>query len=142
MLLRANIKELFDLRNPGYAVQVVKHDYKTKHARKYVGTEMEAENHDYPRKNWSSVILWNCGHIAHFKNRHRMSTTDGKFLHRFGWLEDEQIGELPVEWNWLCDEYGENPEAKLLHWTAGGPFLPHYADSPMSAHWHDLAIES
>jgi hypothetical protein len=36
------------------AVAVVKHDYKTKHRRKYIGTPLEADNADYPRKNWSS----------------------------------------------------------------------------------------
>jgi hypothetical protein len=135
MLLRADIAELWALRDDTKAVQVVKHDYQTRHARKYIGTEMETANDDYPRKNWSSVIIWNCGHVAHFDNRTAIEYGDGKYLHRFGWLKDEEIGELPVEWNWLADEYGHNPEAKLLHWTAGHPGFYHYKNAPHSGEW-------
>jgi hypothetical protein len=41
----------------------------------------------------------------------------------FRWLDDERIGELPIEWNWLPDEFGVNPEAKLLHYTLGNTLL-------------------
>jgi hypothetical protein len=143
MLLRADISELAGLFDPSKAVQVVKHEYKTKHQRKYVGTEMEADNKDYPSKNWSSVILWNCGHIAHFHAKKEIKRAikkgDGKYLHRFGWLQEHQIGSLPAEWNWLADEYGENPKAKLIHWTAGYPGFKHYENAPMSQHWHETA---
>lgn len=143
MLLRADISELAELFDKTKALQVVKHDYKTKHARKYIGSEMESDNPDYPGKNCSSVILWNCGHIAHFKSRHRIRRAieegDGKFLHRFGWLEEKDIGDLPIEWNWLPQEHGDNPEAKLVHFTAGIPGFKHYRDSPMAEHWHGVA---
>ena len=141
MLLKADINELWALRDKNYAVQVVKHDYQTKHPRKYVGTPMESENASYPRKNWSSVMLINAGHISHFKHRHAireaLEKKDGAFLHRFSWLDDDEIGELPVEWNWLADEFGENPEAKLLHWTAGIPGFYHYHHAPHAQEWRD-----
>jgi hypothetical protein len=143
MLLRADISELAEWFDKSKAVQVVKHDYRTRHARKYVGTEMEAPNPDYDRKNWSSVILWNCGHMAHFKARKEISKAiqkgDGKYLHRFGWLEDNLIGELPVDWNWLPQEFGDRPTAKLIHYTAGIPGFEHYRSGPMSEHWHEIA---
>lgn len=143
MVLLADISELAQSFDKTKAVQVVKHDYRTRHARKYVGTEMEANNQDYDRKNWSSVILWNCGHTAHWnarnKIRNALEAGDGKFLHRFGWLEDKHIGELPIEWNWLPQEHGDNPNAKLIHYTAGIPGFKHYADDPMSNEWHRVA---
>ena len=131
MLLRADIAELWSLRDLYKAVQVVKHDYKTKHPRKYVGTAMEADNHDYPRKQWSSVMLINCGHY-HWRDMtpERVEQMTGPELHRFSWLRDDLIGGLPIEWNWLADEFGPNPDAKLLHWTAGVPAFPHYANAP------------
>ena len=139
MLLRAPLSELFALYDSKYAVQVVKHDYRTKHPRKYRGTEMEADNEDYPRKNWSSLILWNCGHRAHFKARDQIRAAiangDGKFLHRFGWLEDDQIGGLPVEWNWLPDEQGKNVNAKLLHFTTGLPVIRAHVHVPHAQAW-------
>lgn len=135
MLVRDDLSKILALRNSKYAVQVVKHDYKTKQRRKYLGTAMEADNQDYPMKNWSSVILWNCGHKAHFDARNELRGTDGSFLHRFAWLDDEQIGEIPVEWNWLADEYGENKEAKLLHWTCGMPGFYQYREAPHAHLW-------
>jgi lipopolysaccharide biosynthesis glycosyltransferase len=133
MVLQEDITNLYKLFDSNYAVQVVKHDYKTKRSTKYLG----AKNEDYPRKNWSSVVLWNC---AHPKNK--MLTTDfvqtasGSQLHRFTWLDDADIGTLPVEWNWLADEYGENPNAKLIHYTLGTPCFEEFANTPMSEHWH------
>jgi lipopolysaccharide biosynthesis glycosyltransferase len=62
MICLGDIAELWALRDPYKAVQVVKHDYRTKHPRKYVGTRMESDNPDYPRKNWSSLMLINCAH--------------------------------------------------------------------------------
>ena len=140
MLVRSDINELLEMKDHRYAVQVVKHDYQTKHPRKYLGTEMESDNRDYPRKNWSSVMLVNGAHISHHRNRQAIreaiAAKDGAFLHRFAWLDDEEIGSLPVEWNWL-DEYGENVDAKLLHWTNGIPGFYHYHKAPHADEWKD-----
>lgn len=136
MIAHGDIAELAELASGWHAVQVVKHRYQTRNHRKYVGTEMECENTHYPRKNWSSVIIWNC---AHYRNR--VLTPDfiakqtGAYLHGFQWLQDERIGELPIEWNWLCDEYGANTTAKILHWTAGIPMIAAYRDAPHAADW-------
>jgi hypothetical protein len=133
MLLRDDIAKLWELRDPSKAVLVVKHDYQTRMTQKYLG----AKNENYPRKNWSSVILWNCGHEAN-----KALTADfvmnatGAQLHRFTWLDDSLIGELPKVWNWLPDEFGANPEAKLLHWTLGTPSFHEFADEPMAGEWH------
>lgn len=132
MLLRADLAGLWALRSAESAVQVVKHDYKTKHPRKYVGTELEDGNVDYPRKNWSSVVLWNCGHPAH---RALEAAAPGAFLHRFGWLAGEAIGELPKEWNHLVGEYEPNPNAKVAHFTLGVPGFSHYANSEFADEW-------
>lgn len=113
MLCRGNLADLFRMQDETKAVSVVKHDYQTKFSRKYIGTSMESPNINYPRKNWSSVILWNC---AHPSNREMYGE-----LHRFGWLKDKEVGELPRIWNWLADEFGYNQEAKILHYTAGAP---------------------
>lgn len=134
MICRADIAELWGLRDPYKAVQVVKHDYRTKHPVKYLG----ARNEDYERKNWSSLILWNC---AHFQNRQLSPETvaamTNQALHRFQWLPDDRIGELPKEWNWLVSEYSENPDAKLLHYTIGTPCFPDYSRCPQARDWHD-----
>lgn len=133
MIVRDDITKLWDLRDPTKDVQVVKHDYKTKMVEKYLG----AKNENYPRKNWSSVILWNCNS---FPNRcltpEFIQRATGAELHRFTWIDNERIGELPIEWNWLPDEFGPNPDAKLLHYTLGTPSFHEFADTPQGSEWH------
>ena len=141
MLCRADICELAKLFNPTMAVQVVKHDYRTRHLRKYIGTAMEADNADYPRKNWASLMIINAAHFAWRQIGpefvQRASAMD---LLQLRFLPDERIGELPAVWNWLVDEAGPNPDAKLLHFTAGIPIFPAHADAPMAQEWTDSLL--
>ena len=133
MVVHGDIAELWDMRNPCMDVQVVKHDYKTRMPVKYLG----AKNEDYPRKNWSSVILWNCNSFPNRKlTPEFIQKSTGAELHRFSWIDDARIGELPIEWNWLPDEFGPNPNAKLLHYTLGTPCFNEFADTPQSEDWH------
>jgi hypothetical protein len=113
---------------------VVKHDYRTRHPVKYRG----ASNVDYPCKNWSSVILWNCGYAPH-----RCLTPDfvskeaGSYLHRFEWLRDEKIGELPRAWNHLVSEYEPDRDAKIAHFTIATPCFHGYQAQEHAAEWFD-----
>ncbi len=133
MIVRDDIVKLWDLREVTKDVQVVKHDYKTKMTKKYLG----AKNEDYPRKNWSSVILWNCSSYPNRKlTPDFIQQSTGAELHRFTWLDDERVGELPREWNWLPDEYGPNTDAKLLHYTLGTPCFHEFATTPQGEEWH------
>jgi lipopolysaccharide biosynthesis glycosyltransferase len=133
MILKDDIINLWKLRDDKFAVQVVKHNYTTSKSIKYLGSK----NEDYPRKNWSSVVLWNCEHI---KNKMLtpsfIKNSSGQFLHRFSWLSDDDIGELPIEWNWLPDELGINLNAKLLHYTLGTPCFNQFSTGPMTDEWH------
>jgi lipopolysaccharide biosynthesis glycosyltransferase len=134
MICCDDIAKLWRQRDESKALLVVKHDYKTKAKDKYLGNK----NEDYPRKNWSSFILWNCGHP-----KHRVLDTDfvmratGAQLHRFTWLEDSDIGTLEPHWNWLTTEYPDNPEAKLLHYTLGTPCFSDYRNADMADVWHE-----
>ncbi len=123
------------MRDDSYAALVAKHKYKTKAKKKYIGTSMETINADYERKNWSSVILWNCEHPVNriLTPAYVMGAT-GRKLHRFEHLDDSDIGELPLEWNWLADEY-EPEDAKLIHYTLGVPSIPHYKGSLKADEW-------
>lgn len=134
MICTGDVAELlkYPEQEPEKAVWVVKHDYQTKHPIKYLG----AKNEDYPRKNWSSVILWNCHHWQNKKlTPELVMESTGSYLHRFSWLEDRFIGDLPVEWNWLETEYVYNKDAKLIHHTLGTPCFKDYQYSPYSHEW-------
>lgn len=129
MLCKADISELF--YKPMFdAVSVVKHNYKTKYPIKYLGNI----NEDYPRKNWSSVMLFNCSHKDCSKlTPEYVAKAKGKHLHRFEWADD--VGELPIEWNWLANEYDYNPDAKLIHYTIGTPCFKGYHDMDYGKEW-------
>ena len=132
MVCLEDIKKLWDLRNNKYAVQVVKHNYKTKISKKYWGNK----NEDYPRKNWSSLILWNCNHPSHKKlTPEFIQKQTGAFLHRFSWIKDEEIGELNKEWNWLAMEYEEKIDINLIHYTIGTPCFEEYEHTSLSSYW-------
>jgi lipopolysaccharide biosynthesis glycosyltransferase len=132
MTCHDDIAKLWEMRDPSKAVMVVKHDYKTKFSKKYLGND----NADYPRKNWSSVILWNCEHRANrLLTPAFIENATGAQLHRFTWLTDEQIGELPIEWNWLDSEYEVNENAKLIHYTIGTPCFSGYQESGQANRW-------
>jgi lipopolysaccharide biosynthesis glycosyltransferase len=133
MLVRDDITKLWESREEDKAVMVVKHKYETKLTTKYLGSK----NENYPCKNWSSVILWNCEHPANKKlTPELIQDSTGTFLHRFTWLKENQVGQLPIEWNWLPDEYGANPGAKLCHYTLGTPCFHDFATTPMADEWH------
>ena len=134
MICQEDIVKLWDIRDNSKAVMVVKHDYETKSHSKYLGNK----NENYPRKNWSSIVLWNCGHVL---NRcidlNYVMTHSGAHLHRFSWLPDNLIGDIPVEWNWLTTEYPDNKNAQLLHFTLGTPCFKTYWNCDMAEVWHE-----
>lgn len=135
MLLRCDVAEILEaiISQPDKAVYVVKHDYQPRNDIKYLNTVQ----YQYPRKNWSSVVLWNCEHpenqavTVDFVNK--ASPMD---LHRFTWLKDDQIGDLDVRWNWLVGEYDEPPaDVKNVHWTVGGPYFNEFRNADFSEEW-------
>jgi hypothetical protein len=137
MLLRDDLVKLWDLRDESKAVQLVQHNYTTTHKRKLIGTPMEAPNADYPRKNWSSMVLWNCGHpMNRILTTEYVSEAPGSVLHRFSWLPDELIGEIPETWNWLVGEKPLSADAKLVHFTYGAPCFSHYRKCDYATEWH------
>jgi hypothetical protein len=137
MLMQADVAELDALFDPQFAVQVVQHkNYSTRHRLKYVGTDMECPNVDYPRKNWASVMLFNCEHPRWREiDPTTLQTLAGRLLLQFGYLDPEQIGALPDEWNRLVDEGQPVSGAKVLHFTAGIPCFPKYANTPGAPNW-------
>jgi lipopolysaccharide biosynthesis glycosyltransferase len=133
-----DVKELFDQADNQYAVMCAQHDYTPKETVKMDGQVQ----HIYPRKNWSSMMLINCGHPSNKKCTKELVNnieTTGAFLHRFSWLEDEEIGELSHEWNWLVGWYKEPEDGspKFLHYTEGGPWFKQYRSCEYNYEWYD-----
>jgi hypothetical protein len=120
---------------PGPAVRVVQHVHQPSSTTKMEGALQTV----YPRKNWSSVMLFDCDHPAH----RRLSLWDvnnrpGRDLHRFYWLHDEEIGALDPAWNWLLGEQERPERCGIAHFTTGGPFTPGWR----GGEWDDLWLEA
>ena len=138
MLSRANIAELWRLRTTKYAVQCVQHDYTPTSTIKF----MNQPQTPYPKKNWSSMMIFNNAKCTALSPDYVNSAT-GLELHQFKWLESEDlIGNLGVEWNHLVGEYEYNDNAKLVHYTEGGPYFKNYKDCHYADEWFETFKES
>ena len=136
MILQTDIAELFAQADDKYAVMCVKHDYTPKE-----GTKMDGQAQTvYPRKNWSSVMLFNCAHPSNQELNVELVNdpkVTGKYLHRFSWLKDEEIGELDHTWNYLVGVYNDYEKPNLIHYTEGGPWFENYRDCEFHQLWKD-----
>lgn len=133
VLVLADISDLllYAMAYPDAAVYVVKHDYQPQEGTKFLGQQQTV----YPKKNWSSVMLFNNAKCEALTPDY-VNRASGLDLHRFNWLPSESlIGELPKEWNHLVGEYPPNPDAKILHWTRGGPWFPEFKDCDHADLW-------
>jgi hypothetical protein len=132
MLCRTDIARLAAeiKRQPDKAVLVCKHDYTPSPERKFLNQVQTI----YPRKNWSSVMLMN-NELCRGLSPELVNKATGLELHRFKWIEDEAIGGLDLEWNWLVGEYKHNPDARIVHYTRGGPYFREYASCDYAEEW-------
>ncbi len=130
MIVKCDLADVWMQRDSRYSVMVCKHDYSPKHGTKFLGNVQ----HAYPRKNWSSFMLMNCGECKTLTPQYVEKAT-GLELHRFLWTKDDKIGELPLGYNWLVGEYPKSHEARVLHYTVGGPYFNEYQDCDYADDW-------
>lgn len=132
-LFTADIAELFSFADPKYAAMCVKHDHDPAETTKMGGIVQSR----YRRKNWSSLVLYNAGHPSNGTlTGHVVNTFAGQWLHGFGWLNDDEIGDLPLRWNWLAgvsEPLDTTPAG--IHFTLGGPWIPKVAKMPYADLW-------
>lgn len=132
MIVRDDPAKLWALRDDDFAVKVVKHNHVPVEEEKYLGNTQTK----YKRKNWSSVMLMNCGHPAmRCLTPDFVNTADGLYLHQFRFIEDEEIGDLPKTWNHLVGYDRFRNDAKLIHYTTGGPYFDEYRDCDYHQDW-------
>lgn len=112
----------------------VQHDYTPKDTVKMDGKPQSA----YPRKNWSSLMLFNCDHPSvKTLTPEVVNTQTGAYLHRMQWAKDEDIGSLPVTWNWL-EGWNEKPAQgtpNVVHFTRGGPWFSEWQNVDYGDLW-------
>lgn len=131
-LFLSDVAALFAKRDERFAVQCVKHDHRPVESTKMDGVSQGA----YPRKNWSSLVLWNAGHPANRALTPEVVNREpGRWLHGFGWLDDALIGDLPRSWNWLAGISPPDPAPDAVHYTLGGPWFDAWQDVPFAETW-------
>lgn len=131
MLCRVDIADVFlhVLADPGHAVYCCQHDYVPKQVTKFLGHEQT----QYPRKNWSSFMVFDNARCMALTPEY-VNRATGLELHRLYWAR-EAIGSLPLSWNWLVGEYDQKPDAHILHYTNGSPCFDEYADCDQADLW-------
>ena len=138
-----DVAKLVEQIDDSYAIMCAQHQYTPKPGKKMDG-QIQTQ---YPRKNWSSMMLINCEHP---KNKQELvldkindESFTGAHFHRFAWLPDSSIGEVSHEWNWLVGWYEEPTDGKpkVLHYTEGGPWFDNYKDCEYAAEWNAVAID-
>ena len=135
MLVLDDIAKLWALRDDAYAVQVVKHDHVPEEEVKFLG----ATQTKYEKKNWSSVMLFNCAKCQTLTPDY-VNTASGLQLHRFQWLDsDDLIGEFPHRWNHLVayDKTVPSGDVSNLHYTIGGPYFEEFKTTDYADEWFD-----
>lgn len=132
VLVMDDIAPLFDALDPKYAVYCVKHRHEPPQGNKMDG-QMQVR---YARKNWSSFMVFNCDHPANLALTLEMvNTLPGRDLHRFCWLDDDLIGELGPEWNYLVNHTDCSIVPKVIHYTDGIPSMAGYEDCEYANAW-------
>lgn len=134
-LFLGDIKGLVEYTKTPKAVYCVQHDYVPKDSVKMDGKPQTV----YPRKNWSSLMLFNCDHPSvKTLTPEVVNTQTGAYLHRMQWAKDEDIGSLPVTWNWL-EGWNEKPAQgtpNVVHYTRGGPWFPEWQNVDYADLWN------
>lgn len=132
MLCRMDVASIYEIvkGNPGKLVFACQHFYTPKTESKFLGQTQTA----YPRKNWSSFMIFQ-NELCLSLTPEYVNTASAKDLHQFGWAPDGTIGALPLDLNWLVGEYPPRPEARILHYTLGGPWFHGYEDCDHADLW-------
>lgn len=131
MAVQEDVAALYAERDPAFAVQVVKQQHEPETAEKFLGKAQTR----YEKKNWSSVMLFNCAKCTTLSPQYVNAAT-GLDLHQFRWLVHEGlIGALSPRWNQLVGSQPARAGSGILHYTEGGPFYDEYRDGPLAADW-------
>ena len=129
-----DVSKILASLDPSKAIYCVQHDYTPKERHKMDGQKQTL----YPRKNWSSFIVYNCDHPSNKKLTPKtVNSESGAFLHQFKWLKDSEIGSLDERWNWLegwtSNHNSNSPYA--VHYTRGGPWFQEWQDVEFANEW-------
>jgi hypothetical protein len=130
MLCQVDVAELWEsILEQSAAVLVAQHDFTPTATTKFLGQPQTA----YPRKCWSAFMAFDNTRCRELTPGYVNAAT-GLELHRLLWADDA-IGSLPLDWGWLVGVYAPKPDARVLHWTDGGPWFDEYRNADHADRW-------
>lgn len=141
MIFADDIVKLFKMKKDRYAAMCVKHNHDPKIDTSKMDGRVQLR---YYRKNWSSFVLWNCGHLANRGlTKEKVNFMKGNELHAFSWLNGEDhIGALPFNYNYISGISpklpiidGKQLEISVYHYTEGGPWFDECKQVPYADLW-------
>ena len=133
-LFTTDVRKVFEKLDASKALYCVQHDYTPAHGVKMDGKQQTI----YPRKNWSSFMLFNCDHPdVQALTPSVVNTASPAYLHRFEWIRDDAaIGALDLDWNFLEGEYQKPATTpRVIHYTNGGPWFDNWKDVDFADLW-------
>lgn len=136
MLVEGDVAELKELMKGDFTVKCTKHNQIVESDTKFLGEKQT----EYNMKNWTSVMLFNNKKCKALTPEY-VNSAPGLDLHQFKWLDniEKEIGEIPLEWNYLCDVKSIGQEnitqPKLIHYTEGGPYFNATPNCEFADNW-------
>lgn len=129
-LWKCNIDDIMKYAKIEDAVSCVQHEYNECNGH----IKMNGKSQEYyPRKNWSSLMLFNCSHPDCLKlNPQTVSTQTPAWLHRISWTD--AIGAIDKSYNYLVGYYDDEC-INALHFTDGGPWFKEYENVQYGEEW-------
>ena len=132
MVLTTDISKILEEADLSKAVNCVQHDYEQFGELSDTKMDGQVQAH-YPRKNWSSVMLFN-NELCKELTLEYCNTASAKDLHRMNWAFS--VGELHHRWSYLAGYYTDK-DYSIIHWTDGGPWFEDYRDCPLNELWYN-----
>jgi hypothetical protein len=132
VMFRGNACRLFEQLDNSKALYCVHHDHAPTAAVK-MDHQVQSV---YSRKNQSSVMALNLDHPANKAlTLDVLNNTPGRDLHRFFWLAECDIGELPQSWNCLIGYTDPEISPTIAHFTDGTPDMAGWEGQKHSDEW-------
>lgn len=134
VVVQGDVYELQEMarKQDHIALWCVQHEHRTGSMQKMDGQFQTF----YRRKNWSSVMVFNCDNPSNLAlNINMVNTAPGRDLHAFCWIHDRLLGQLDPEWNWLVGVTERPRHPKICHYTLGGPWLKNWEQHPYDNEW-------
>ena len=133
-LFTTDVRAVLDGLDSGKALYCVQHEYTPAHRTKMDGKVQST----YPRKNWSSFMIFNCDHPdVRALTPAVVNMATASYLHRLEWISDDSaIGSLDLDWNFLEGEYPKpSVTPRAIHYTNGGPWFDEWQHCDFADLW-------